>query len=84
MVSSKLLLDLLGFKKSQEFIFLQKEVSAISMAFTTTYISWLKVNHVQMQIVFHCDLYDCRSTQFVKSKYGRSWAFERTMTRKLA
>lgn len=74
----------IGIQEESEFISLQKEVNAISMAFTTAYISWLKVNHVEMQIVFQCDLYDCRSTQFVKSKCGKSWAFERTMTRKLA
>ena len=63
---------------------LYKESRFISLCYTNAYTSWLHAKEFELQVIFECNFYDLRTIQDAKPKVGRVWAFERTMTRKLA
>jgi hypothetical protein len=66
-------------------LFLLYRVSRfISSCYTYAYTSWLHAKEIELQVILECNFYDLRTIQDVKPKVGRVWAFERTMTRKLA
>ena len=71
-------------QEPDQFSLAQKEFSNIFSNLTKTYVSWSRNKEVDMQLLVQCDLYDLRSTEFFKSRNGKTWMSERTMTRKMA
>ena len=71
-------------QEPDQFSLAQKEFSNIFTNLTKTYVSWSRNKEVDMQLLVQCDLYDLRSTEFFKSRNGKTWMSERTMTRKMA
>ena len=66
-------------------LFLLNRVSRfISSCYTIAYTSWLYAKEIELQVILECNFYDLRTIQDAKPRVGRVWAFERTMTRKLA
>lgn len=65
---------------------MQKILYYASSEFTLAFRAWKgEFNDGILDIRLHvqCDLYDIRTTQFVKQNRRRAWAFERTVTRKM-
>lgn len=73
-----------GSKQESKSSIFAKDVFFTSSSHSKAYQSWLHTKDVGMRVLMQTDLYDLRSSQFWRSKCGKTWARERTMTRKMA
>jgi hypothetical protein len=70
--------------QDSQLLLLHKESRFLSLYYTNAYTSWLYAEEIELQVSFECNFYDLHTIHDAKPKFGRVWAFERTMTRKLA
>lgn len=71
-----------GSKRESKFSLFEKDLFFTSSSHSKAYQTWLHTKDVDMQVLTRTDLYDLRPSQYLKSKCGKTWAMERTMTRK--
>ena len=75
------LLESFGVKiQEQGSLLVQKQINLLSTNYTKAYVSWLSVQHLDMQVIVQCALFDLHSNEFVKLKHGRAWEIEQTIT----
>ena len=77
--------DSFGGKLELDSLIVERGFFFFSSNLTKTYVTWLhETQEEDMQVLFQCDLFDLRPTQFLKARCRRAWVNERTMTRKMA
>jgi hypothetical protein len=76
--------DSFGGKLELDSLIVERGIFYFSLNLTKTYVTWLHDTQEDMQVLFQCDLFDLRPTQFLKTRCRRAWVTERTMTRKMA
>ena len=80
----KPLVKYFGSKKESKFTLFEKDLFLASSSHSKAYQSWLHTKDVDMRVLMQTDFYNLCSSQFSKPKCGKTWAMERTMTRKIA